>query len=144
MPLSIRPMALILGARIKPTSKVPTLSLMPLTLISAFIPGLLVLAIFSRPILTIALFAPVRGTKSAIVAIAASSNLSVTFSDNLGLSFLAISQQRRQATPAPHISVVWTMAYALGSFSGKTWWSVTITSIPNLLAKSTCSVAVTP
>src|SRR3989344_5325478 len=121
MPFSIRPMALILGARIKPISKVPTLLLMPLVLIKALIPGLLVFAIFSRPILTIALLAPERGTKSAIVAIAASSNLSSTLFLYSGLSFLTSSQHSRHETPVPHISVVWTIAYAFGIFLGKRW-----------------------
>ena len=101
MPCSILPMALMRGARIWPISYVPTFRLMFDWEMRLLIPGLLVPANFSRPSLTIARLAPISGTRSAIVAIAASSSFSSSFSLYKGFRVEMISQANLQATPAP-------------------------------------------
>ena len=82
-------------------------------------------------------FSPLKGTISAMVAIATKSrNSEASFPISARLSF--------QATPVPHTRVSCRTAKAFGSTDGAVWWSVIITSIPCLFASATPDTEVMP
>ena len=89
-----------------------------------------------KPMVTNARFSPVSETKSAIVPIATKSKNSSGISSNS-------AQATLKATPTPAKSGKgycpcgcrgWMIPKALGKTSGSSWWSVTKTSTPRLLA----------
>ncbi|MBV6506634.1 MAG: hypothetical protein ILNGONEN_02215 [Syntrophorhabdaceae bacterium] len=130
---------------------------MTLFAINDFSHNLGLLRITSIPNFTRILLSPVRGTISAIVPSATISSslfrFIFTFSKPLLCIILLNAHRKKNVTPQAANSfsgkresflLGLISAYAFGNFWGSSWWSITTTSKPRLLAKSISSTSDEP